>query len=144
MPLFGRNRVTGLSAVLCLTVLVFVVAGTSTPAFGRICDTVTYIITGDVYYGDSDSFTKPCVINRKKVFARIPAVKTIKSEKLDKNSPRYTFLIEQANKVFRNVVKTVAKKKGYDLVVERKGIKASDGSRITDLTRTVVKAVPKS
>jgi len=106
---------------------------------------VTYKITGDIYFGNKNSYKKPCVLDRKKVFAKIPAIKTIKREKLEKNSARYTFLLQQANKVFRKTVSDVATKKGYDLAVERGGIKATKkGVRIPDITKAVIKALPKS
>ena len=113
-------------------------------ALATALDKVTYIITGDVYHGDRNSFDNPCVIVRKKVFAAIPAIKIIKREKLNRNSPRYAFLIEEANRVFREVVRNVACEKGFDLVVERGGIKADNGGRVPDITRDVIRAIPKS
>lgn len=104
---------------------------------------ITYRITGDVYFGDKNRFSKPCVLDRDKVFAKIPAFQKIKREGLDKSSARYYFLLEEANRVFRAKVKEVAKEKKYDLVVEKDEIKASKNVKIPDITRAVIKAIEK-
>jgi hypothetical protein len=102
---------------------------------------VTYRVSGEIYQGKRNSFNTPCVLDRDKVFAKIPAYKKIKREGLDKNSARYYFLLEEANRVFRAAVKKVAEEKGYDLVVEKGGIKASKDVQIPDITSEVIKAV---
>ncbi len=102
-----------------------------------------YVITGDVYFGSIHSFRKPCVLKRTSVFAEIQAVKTIKREKLEKDSARYAFLIQKANRVFRETVEKVAAEKGFHLVVEKGGIRAADGSRIPNITDSVIAALPK-
>ncbi len=100
-------------------------------------------ITGNVYYGDIYSFRSPCTIRRLKVFDKIPAILTIKKENLNKDSARYHFLIQKANKIFREIVDKTAREKGYDLIVERGGIKAGGGARIPDITRAVIAAIPQ-
>jgi hypothetical protein len=102
---------------------------------------ITYKVTGDTYFGDKNHFKNPCVLDRDKVFKKIPEYQKILREKLDKNSARYYFLLEKANKVFREKVKEIAKKLGYDLVVEKGGIKANKEIRITDITKKVIKAL---
>ncbi len=106
-------------------------------------DKVTYTVTGDVYYGDKNTFKKPCVLQRSKIFAKIPAYQAIKREKLKKDSARYAFLLKEANRVFRETIEKVAEEKGVDLVVEKGGIKASKGVRIPVITKAVIKALPK-
>jgi hypothetical protein len=101
---------------------------------------ITYKITGNIYFGDKAKFKKPCIIDRDKVFAKIPAYQAIKREKLDQSSARYFFLLEEANRVFRAKVKEVAEENEFDLVVERNGIKAK-GVKFTDITKDVIKAV---
>ncbi|MHC4942615.1 MAG: hypothetical protein ACYTG7_06285 [Planctomycetota bacterium] len=102
---------------------------------------ITYKVTGDTYFGDKNHFKNPCVLDRDKVFKKIPAYQKILREKLDKNSARYYFLLEQANKVFRDKVKEIAKKLGFDLVVEKGGIKANKEIRITEITKKVIKVL---
>jgi len=99
---------------------------------------ITYKITGDVYYGDKNRFNAPCVLTRETVFKAIPAYQKIGREGLDKNSARYYFLLEEANKAFRDSVKETAVEKGYDLVVEKGGIKPSEKMKFTDITQAVV------
>ncbi len=144
----GQTKISVLSAILCLAILFGTVTGFSSSLYAGVLEdgeeTITYVITGDVYYGDVNSFKNPAVLKRSKVFNQIPAVKTIKKEKLDKNSARYAFLIDKANRVFRETVEKVAKEKGFDLVVERGGIKASKNVRIPDITAFVIKAIPQS
>ena len=141
----ANNKPSAVRTVLCLAILLGYMITISAPAMAATLDEITYKITGDIYSGNKDSYKKPCVLDRKKVFAQIPAIKTIKREKLEKNSARYTFLLQQANKVFRKTVSSVASDKGYDLAVERGGIKATKkGVRIPDITKAVIKALPKS
>ena len=102
---------------------------------------ITYRVSGEIYFGKRNSFNTPCVLDRHKVFAKIPAYKKIKREGLEKNSARYYFLLEEANRAFRAAVKKAAEEKGYDLAVEKGGIKASKDVRIPDITSEVIKAV---
>ena len=103
-------------------------------------DKVTYRVTGDVYHGDKNKFSKPCVLRRNKIFEKIPAYQTIKRERLNKNSARYYFLIEKANKVFFSKIKEALEDMHYDLVVEKNGIKAK-GVKIPDITSAVIKKI---
>ena len=103
-------------------------------------DKGTYRVTGDVYHGDKHKFSKPCVLSRKKIFDQIPAYQTIKRERLNKNSARYYFLIEKANKVFFSKIKEALEDLHYDLVVEKGGIKAK-GVKIPDITDEVIKKI---
>lgn len=98
-----------------------------------------YKVTGDVFYGDKNKFSNPCVVERDKVFKKIPAYIKIKREGLDKSSARYFFLIKQANEAFTAAVKTKAEELKYDLVVEKDGIKAKKGVKIPDITKKVIK-----
>ncbi len=103
---------------------------------------ITYRVTGDVYHGDKYRFSAPCVLEREKIFAKIPAFQTIKREGLDKSNARYYILIEQANRVFRAKLTEVSRKLKYDLVVEKGGVRASvKGVHIPDITRKVIKAI---
>jgi hypothetical protein len=103
-------------------------------------DKVTYRVTGDVYHGDKHKFSKPCVLSRKKIFDKIPAYQTIKRERLNKNSARYYFLIEKANKVFRSKIEEALGDLNHDLVVEKGGIKAK-GVKVPDITKDVIKKI---
>jgi hypothetical protein len=98
-------------------------------------------ISGHVYYGDKNHFQNPCVLQREKVFKEIPAYKKIVREKLDKNSARYYFLLEEANRTFRTKVQEIASQLGYDLVVEKGGIKGEKRTRFHDISREVIKAL---
>jgi len=104
-------------------------------------DDSPFRISGDVYYGDKNRFNNPCVLKRDTVFKKIPAYQKIIREKLDKNSARYYLLLEEANRTFQNIVKTVASRLGYDLVAEKGCIKSSKRIRIKDITKEVVDAL---
>lgn len=140
----ARNWMASLSAIIGLAVLIGLFLPVSNPVQAAAFDEITYKVDGDVYLGDKTKFKNPCILTRKKVFAQIPAIQQIKREGLDKNSARYSFLIEQANKVFRKAVAEAAAEKGYDLVGERGAVKASNGSRIPDITKTVIEKLPGS
>jgi len=103
---------------------------------------IKYKISGDVYHGDKAKFSKPCVVDRKKVFEKIPSYIKIKRENLDKSSARYFFLIKEANKAFNKAVKEKAEELGYDLVVEKGEIKAK-GVKIPNITKKVLETFEK-
>lgn len=97
-------------------------------------------VTGKVYFGEKTQFTKAVTIEQKKVFDAIPAYQAIKKENVEKDTARYHFLIQEANRVFKETLKKVAKEKGFDLVVEKDGVKIPN-QVISDVTQDVIDAI---
>jgi hypothetical protein len=98
------------------------------------------VVSGKVYLGEKASFTRAVTIDQKKVFEAIPAYQSIKKENVEKDTARYHFLIQEANRVFKEALKKLAKEKGFDLVVEKDGIKIP-GESVSDMTQSVIDAI---
>lgn len=100
--------------------------------------------TDKVYHGSVESFKKPAVIDRDKVFAQISAYKQIKKEGLNQKNPRYWILLREANDVFSKVLSKVASDGGYDLIGEKGSIKPKGKRKAPpDVTNSAIKAVKK-
>lgn len=97
-------------------------------------------VTGKVYLGEKSMFAKAVVIDQKKVFESIPAYQAIKKENVEKDTARYHFLIQEANRVFKETLKKLAKEKGFDLVVEKDGIKIPNETA-ADVTQEVIDSI---
>ena len=132
----ARTRQKTILTAVMMGAVIFLAAFSVNPARGEE-DKTRYRVTGDVYFGDRYQFSKPCVLSRKKVFEKIPEYQTIVRERLNKHSARYHLLIEQANRVFRSKIKEALEELGYDLVVEKKGIKTR-GVKIPDISKEVI------
>ena len=95
-----------------------------------------------VYYGDTESFSKPATLDRDKVFAEISAYKQIENEGLTRKEPRYWILLRKANDVFSKVVAKVAEDDGYDLVAENGSVKKKGREKAApDLTESAIEAI---
>ncbi len=90
-------------------------------------------ISGKVLLGDSKAFRTIATVDRRKVFETIPAVRTLRTEKVARDSARYHFLIYEANREFQRIVGLAALRQSIDLVVEAGGVLAA-GIDIVDLT----------
>ena len=96
-----------------------------------------------VRYGDSASFDEKLghsvgVVDSKQVYAHIPAYKQIIKEKVKEGSARYYNLLLEATTSYKKVIKKVAKKHGYALVVEVGGI---SGYETKDITQTCINSL---
>ncbi len=72
----------------------------------------------DVYYGNGRRYARPAEVNARKVFMAIPAYKEIVEKSIEKDSALYIIKLNEANKVFREVIKKFAEDNSYDLVCE--------------------------
>jgi hypothetical protein len=90
-------------------------------------------VTGKVLVGDAKSFRSVGVVDRRKVFEEIPAIKTLRAERVSKDSARYHFLLYEANRRFQRALDKAATKAAVDLVVESGGVSAA-GIEVVDLT----------
>lgn len=120
------QRWWALAALLALTPLGSVSAHATKP-LPRVT------ISGKVLLGDTKAFRTVATVDRRKVFDAIPAVRTLRTEKVVRDSARYHFLIYEANREFQRVVGLAALRQSIDLVVEVGGVLAA-GIDIIDLT----------
>lgn len=131
MALEKRSLLAALAAVVA-TVTIFVGRPESAAAHAtKPLPRVT--VAGKVLVGDPKSFRTVGVVDRRKVFDEIPAMKTIRSERVPRDSARYHFLLYEANRRFQRALEIAATKSAIDLVVESGGVSAA-GIDVVDLT----------
>lgn len=97
-------------------------------------------ISGKVLFGDARSFRSVATVDRRSVFDAIPAIKTLRTERVERNSARYHFLIYEANREFQRLVGLAALRQSIDLVVEAGGVMAA-GIEVLDLTPATLAAL---
>lgn len=135
----GGRRITSRLLVVLLAVIALapMVPAHATKPLPRVS------ITGRILLGDAKSFHAVATVDRTKVFAAIPAIKTLLAEKVPHNTARYHFLIYEANREFQRAIATAARSLGTDLVVEQGGVSAA-GIDVVDLTATAVAVFSKT
>lgn len=100
------------------------------------------IITGKVIHGEAYGAVRVAVVDVQEVFKKIPAYQKIKKENLSRTKGRYHILLNQANEEFVSAVKSIAQVHHVDVVVEKGGVRG--GAGVLDITKEVLKALPKS
>ncbi len=98
------------------------------------------VITGSVIAGNPSSFSALATVDRRAVFAEIPAYQRIVRERLTKRDARYHFLLREANRSFHRALAAVAADMKVDLVVAQGGVEAT-GLMVLDLTPALKKQV---
>ena len=73
------------------------------------------------------------VVDSVKVYSEIPAYKTIKKEKLEKGTARYTQLMFECTKQFRASLSKVATSGKYKLIVEVGGVSGYPSTNVMGL-----------
>ena len=97
-------------------------------------------VTGKVLLGDAKSFRKVAVVHRRTVFEALPPIKTLRAEKVPKDSARYHFLVYEANRSFNRALLKAAAQLKVDLVVDAGGVSAA-GIDVVDLTALTLEVV---
>jgi len=126
--------------ILFLTVLTSQGMVATKPGFSYEDGRKGVVVSGKVYLGEKTSFSRAVTIDQKKIFESIPAYQSIKKEGVEKDTARYHFLIQEANRVFKEALKKLAKEQGFDLVVEKDGIKIPNET-VSDVTQAVIDAI---
>ncbi len=120
--------------VLSLFAVLVVIGLAVDPAAGHATKPLPKVaIRGKVLVGDAKSFHSVAVVERREVFDVIPAIRTLRAEKVSKDSARYHFLVYEANREFQRALIAAAARRGVDLVVEAGGVEAA-GIEVHDLT----------
>ena len=101
-------------------------------------------ITGKVLVGDAKSFRAVGTVDRRVIFEAIPAIKTLRAERVPRDSARYHFLVYEANRCFQRAVQRASTQTKVDLVVDAGGVSAAgiDVRDLTELTRTLIGREP--
>lgn len=125
--------------VALVIALIFLALPAATVAADPEAPTATVLDPTKVYYGKPQSFKKPAVVRFAKVSPFIAEYRRIKDEGLKPTDAEYQVLAQEGSKRFRRMIKLVAKKKGFDLVIEHNAIMPPAGVVLKDLTKEVVK-----
>lgn len=113
-------------------------AAVSAIVLGATVAALAYTLTKeDVYFGNYRHYSKPAEVNAKKVFMVIPPYKEIIDKNIEKDSALYIIKLDEANKIFHEVLKTYAEDNNFDLVCEEG--KAEGARNITDDVIKVLK-----
>jgi hypothetical protein len=101
-----------------------------------IVNTIKGIDDTKIRYGSSTNFKKGqtvSVVNSKNVYLQIKPYKTIIKEKVEKDSARWTKLMEEATSLYKNALA----KSGYNLIVEIGGVDESL-HKTADITQEII------
>jgi hypothetical protein len=90
-------------------------------------------VVGAVVRGDPEYARNVATVDVERCFDLIPSYRKVKLEARSRESARYLLLIAQANEEFRTAVDWIALREGFDLVVERNGVRGTLTVDITDI-----------
>ena len=90
-------------------------------------------ITGRVLVGDAKSFARVGIVDRRELFALVPAFRELRRSNVSRDSAQYHFLLYEANRQFQQALVRAASALSVDLVVESGGVRAA-GIDVVDLT----------
>ena len=90
-------------------------------------------VTGRVLVGDAKSFVRVGTVDRRVIFATVPAFRELRRSKAPRDSAQYHFLLYEANRQFQQALVRAAKAAAIDLVVDAGGVRAA-GIEVADLT----------
>jgi hypothetical protein len=90
-------------------------------------------ITGRVLVGDAKSFARVGTVDRRELFALVPAFRELRRSNVSRDSAQYHFLLYEANRQFQQALVRAASALSVDLVVEAGGVRAA-GIDVVDLT----------
>jgi len=93
---------------------------------------------GDISHFNTERGDKVAVIDSKSIYAKLPSVILIRREGAKKGSSRYYELMQKATKSFKRLLKNIATKNSFVLVVERGGVV---GYEYEEITLKCIKAI---
>ena len=96
-----------------------------------------------VLYGNTTRTTQPAQIDYKKVRAKTPEWKTIRSKGVQPGSARYSLLTSAMAKRIRDACRKVAEDSGRDCVVRKGDVKDANGLTVVDITGEVTQRLAK-
>jgi hypothetical protein len=101
-------------------------------------------ITGKVLVGDAKAFKAVGIVDRRVVFDAIPAIRTLRAERVARDTARYHFLVYEANRAFQRAVQRAAAESKIDLIVDAGGVSAAgiEVRDLTELTRSLIGREP--
>ena len=98
----------------------------------------TLIKYGSIANFSTERADKVAVVNSRNIYKKLPAYITIKKEGAEKGSARYYELMLKATTTYKRVLKAVAVKGKYVLIVEQGGVV---DYKFTDVTSLCIKQI---
>jgi hypothetical protein len=94
-----------------------------------------------IYHGDPSYCEKAAVVDVNAVYRKIPEYREIKEKSIEKDGPRYYFLLLEAGKKFRHALRRVASREGYDVIGGLGAISFPD-REVPEVTDAVIDELP--
>lgn len=91
-------------------------------------------IVGQIVRGERARGTVIAEVDVDRCFEAIPSYRNVKGDRNSRDYARYLLNLTEANEEFRSAVEGIALRDGYDLVVEKGGVR---GARTVDITDAV-------
>ena len=82
----------------------------------------TLIKYGNITHFSTERNDKVAVVNSRNIYKKLPSYMAIAKEGVKKGSARYYELMTKATKTYKRVLRAVAVKKNFVLIVERGGV----------------------
>lgn len=95
-------------------------------------------IVGNIVRGDRSRGDAIAEVDIERCFAAIPSYRSMQGDRNSRDYARYLLTITAANEEFRDAVEDVALRDGFDLVVEKGGVR---GAKTVDITAAVCERI---
>lgn len=93
----------------------------------------TLIKHGNISDFSTERNDKVAVVNSRNIYKKLPSYMAIEKEGVKKGSARYYELMTKATKTYKRVLRAVAVKKNFVLIVERGGVVDYEYEEATNL-----------
>ena len=93
----------------------------------------TLIKHGNISNFSTERNDKVAVVNSRNIYKKLPSYMAIEKEGVKKGSARYYELMTKATKTYKRVLRAVAIKKNFVLIVERGGVVDYEYEEATNL-----------
>jgi hypothetical protein len=100
--------------------------------------------TDGIYLGTGKNPKTPGVLVADDVWKEIPEYKKILDDDLTEDDPEYHLLMLKATERFNKALKALAKRDSHDMLGEVGSIRATNGAKIPDVTKELVKLVTRN
>lgn len=99
--------------------------------------------TDGIYLGTGKNPKAPGVMVADDVWKEIPEYKKILDDDLTEDDPEYHLLMLKATERFNKALKALAKRDSYDMLGEIGSIKSTNGAKVPDVTKEMIKLVTR-
>jgi len=134
----GSWKLAALLGAMCL-----VLGGAKTAKADDSEAAFEVVDTDSIYLGTGKNPKAPGVMVADDVWKEIPEYKKILDDDLTEDDPEYHLLMLKATERFNKALKALAKRDSYDMLGEVGSIKSTNGAKIPDVTKEMIKLVTR-